>query len=579
MSLMLSQPRIDVESPVIPVVGFDPPVIRPGESATYRISLNALEQSVEFTDKLPSPPEVAMRAGAQGQIMAMSGMSLQPFTTFNFHATASQPGQFRVPEFKIKVYGKEVTVPSAQLIVTANPPAGVPAAPLLRMQLSATNPFVGQAVRVRLLLPEQPGGQVQGLGQVQINGEGFIVDQGSARPHIEMTAPRLGAPAWPLFVYEILLTPIATGKLSAFAQAFTANNRFVGGVIIAGNPTPPGMPPQYTLVDSEPLEFQVRPLPREGELPGFSGGVGTFAVDKPELSTNEVAVGEPLKLKVRIYGDGNLARLVPPAPPHLRDWDVFLEKGENLPSQFVQVQGFVTFHYTLVPLSDKHRATPAIPFSAFDPKSGTYTDLTIPPVAINVLPGTAPANVAAVLQANTSQGEPEKEPVLSGLANSPGWATESLLPLERQLWFPLMQLAPATALFGLWTWDRRRRYLEQHPDIVRRRRARRALHRERRALQKAARRNDAAQFAASAVNAMRVACAPHYPAEARALVGTDVLPMLGETGRVEREREIVRRLFAVTDAVQFGKASPNGHELLALQPELEQVLDGLEARL
>jgi hypothetical protein len=133
-------------------------------------------------------------------------------------------------------------------------------------------------------------------------------------------------------------------------------------------------------------------------------------------------------------------------------------------------------------------------------------------------------------------------------------------------------------LFGLWTWDRRRRYLEQHPDIVRRRRARRALNRERRRLRKAARRKDAPTFATSAVNAMRVACAPHYPAEARALVGADIIPIL-ETDSTQPQGDLVRRFFALTDAVRFGKAAPNGHELLSLEPQLEQVLDQLEAKL
>jgi hypothetical protein len=578
MSLMLSQPRIDVDSPVTPIASFDPPAVRPGEAATYRVSLNALEQSIEWPDRIVSSPALALHAGAHGQIMAMAGMTLQPLTTFNYRVQASDLGEYTIPEFKIKVYGKEVTVPATKLDVVAIPASS--AAPLqLKMELSSSNPFVGQAIRVRLLLLGQPSGQIQGLGQVQINGEGFIVDQSTARPHIELTTSHRGAPAVPVYVYEVLLTPIASGKLSAFAQAFTANNRFVGGVIIAGSLTPPGTPSQYTLVDSDSVQFQVRPVPREGELPGFTGAVGSFAVDKPELSTNEVAVGEPVKLKVRIYGDGNLARLVPPTPPRLPDWDVFITKGENLPSQFVQAQGFVTLNYTLVPLMEKGHMTPAIPFSAFDPKLGAYADLTISPVPINVRPGATKADLATLLRANSTEGETEKEPVLSGLAMSPGLMSGSLLPLQRQLWFPLVQLAPATALFGLWNWDRRRRFLEQHPDIVRRRRARRALRHERRVLRKAARQGDAGQFSRSAVSAIRVACAPHFPAEAGALVGTDVLPMLPKTKQAARDREVVRRFFAVTNAIQFGRATAEGRELLELQAELEQVLDGLEAGL
>jgi hypothetical protein len=169
--------------------------------------------------------------------------------------------------------------------------------------------------------------------------------------------------------------------------------------------------------------------------------------------------------------------------------------------------------------------------------------------------------------------------VLRGLAAARGRTTASLVPPQQQTWFPLVQLAPAVAFFGLLSWDRRRRYLEQHPDVLLRRRARRALHRQWRILQRAARAANASGFAAAAVRAMRVACAPHYPAEPRALVGADVLPLLPEPDRAGRPGEVVRRFFAVTDAADFGTASANPAELLPLQPDLERVLQQLEAKL
>jgi hypothetical protein len=165
------------------------------------------------------------------------------------------------------------------------------------------------------------------------------------------------------------------------------------------------------------------------------------------------------------------------------------------------------------------------------------------------------------------------------LATSRGRTAASLEPPQQQAWFPLIQLAPAAAFFGLLSWDRRRRYLEQHPDVLLRRRARRALRRQRRILQRAAQAADAPRFAAAAVSAMRVACAPHYPAEPRALVGVDVLPLLPEPDRSGRPGEVVRRFFAVTDAIRFGTLSPNPADLLPLQPDLERVLQQLEERL
>ena len=102
------------------------------------------------------------------------------------------------------------------------------------------------------------------------------------------------------------------------------------------------------------------------------------------------------------------------------------------------------------------------------------------------------------------------------------------MPAQQRGWFPLAQIAPAIVFAGLWGWDRRRRYYEKHPDILLRRKARRALRRQWRSARRAAQAKDAPGFAAAAVSAMQVACAPHYPAEPRALVGSDVLALLSQ---------------------------------------------------
>jgi hypothetical protein len=78
---------------------------------------------------------------------------------------------------------------------------------------------------------------------------------------------------------------------------------------------------------------------------------------------------------------------------------------------------------------------------------------------------------------------------------------------------------------------------------------------------------------------MRVACSPHYPAEPRALVGSDVLALLPQADRSGPQGQLVRRCFALTDAVRFGPAAADPRELLPLQPELEQVLEKLEEKL
>ncbi|HEU0040695.1 MAG TPA: hypothetical protein VFR76_15625, partial [Verrucomicrobiae bacterium] len=386
----------------------------------------------------------------------------------------------------------------------------------------------------------------------------------------------------PTYIFETVMTPLIAGKVTVSAQGFTAGNRFTGAITIQGQVTVPGGPPQYVLLDSDPVTLNVRPLPRSGSLPGFTGAIGTFTSDPPQLSTNQVRVGDAVKLTITFRGEGNLARFVPPPPPVTGDWQISaaVPGGAPIPNRLPGPPGnAVSFTYTLIPLTNGTQATPAIPFSCFDPKRAAYVDLSIPSLPIAVTPDATAIDSQLLAEANAASAADETKLSLSALAMTPGRGAGSLVPLQQRRWFLLVQPLPVFGFAGLWAWDRRRRFLEQHPDILLRRRARRALRRERRALQKAVRAGDSLRFANVAVSAMRVACAPHYPAEPRALVCRDVLDLLGETERAGRVGEMIRRFFTVADASLFSDATMDGNSLLSLQPELERVLEGLEARL
>src|ERR1035441_9996094 len=105
------------------------------------------------------------------------------------------------------------------------------------------------------------------------------------------------------------------------------------------------------------------------------------------------------------------------------------------PTQPSGVQGVVFFNYTLIPLTETARATPPIPFSFFDPKTGRYADLTIPSVPVTVQPGAPPDDLTTLTQSSSTAGEPDKELVLHGLAASRGRIAASLVPPQQQAWF------------------------------------------------------------------------------------------------------------------------------------------------
>jgi hypothetical protein len=512
-----------------------------------------------------------------GQNMQLVGGSFQMFSTFNYDALATEPGTFTVPEFTVEVYGKPVVVPAAQLEVKSELPGPHEPVRELVLEPAATNVYEGETFDIRVRLPATPANGVEGISQMQINGDGFLADKNSARQSIQ-SVEKNGVKA-PVYIYETSVTPVATGPLKLSAQGFTAGLQFGGPIIISGQVSISGGPPKYLLLESEPVTINVRPLPTESELPGFNGAVGSYTCDPPGLATNILKLGEPVSLTVVIRGRQNLNRLNPPPPPRAHGWQIFPAMRSGVVAGIGTNSPGASFKFTLIATSDEVRATPAIPFSCFDPARGQYVNLTIPPVPVTIRTDTALTNAESVMTLAENISEPAEKPGLSRLAQTPGLVAGSLVPLQMRAWFPLVQLLPALGFCGLWFWDRRRRFLEQHPEIVRRRQARRALRRELRSLEKAANIGDNAGFIRCAVNALQIASAPHYPAAPRALVCGDVLQILTVAEREGKSGETVRRFFAAADAAAFATTDETNTGLLAEKSAMKEILSKLEARL
>jgi len=592
MSLMLAQPRINLDAPVIAVATLDPSIVRPGEESIYRVTFNALLDSIAWPTNIVAPGLV-IRPTASGQMLTMAPNSMEPRTTFNHRLRAEKPGTFVIPEFTVQVYGKPVKVPSATLEVSQDARAASASSQWLYLDLQKTNVWVGQSIQARVLLPAGPGGAVQGLSQVQLIGQGFIADPSAVRQSVQVVPRPGGRQPTPSFIYETALTPIRAGQIKLYAQGFAAGNRFGGGMVFASPSGLAGGGPQFNLLESDAAVLTVRSLPLQGELPGFTGAIGFFNMAPPTLSSDRMKVGEPIKLSVLLRGHDSLARLVAPVPPLSRNWQILpVTSRASTPANpipaFINngtepvLLGAAKFEYTLIPLNDETEATPVIPFCAFNPETGSYYDLSIPAMPVRVAPSPVLADSAALLQAGDSKPKSPKEPVLGSLAVAPGSTAASLMPVQQRAWFPAVQLAPGLIFLAAWYWDRRRRFLEQHPEVMRRRRALRMLRRERTGLRKAARENNAAEFAGAALRAMRAAVAPHYPAEPRALVGADILPLLSPAPGAGNTGEVVRTLFAACDASQFSELNSGGgslENLLRLQPGIEKVLAELEAKL
>ena len=558
LQLQVAQPMVDVSTPVTATAAFAPPVVPAGGKAFYRVNVDATESSIDWPEALPGPPELKIGAKKSGQITLMQANQYRPLASFVYEVAAPLAGHYTITNFSVNVAGVRVEVPAASLDVDAKIP-GLQAPRRLELEVSATNVFLGQPFHARVILPVGPGNEIEALREIELRGDGLMVDKTAMRQAIE-TINHNGE-LKPALICEMTVTPIAAGRLEFTAQGFTPGREFSAPISISGQVNFQGGPPKYVLLVSDPVELNVRSLPVEGELPGFTGSIGKFFQDPPHLATNRLQVGEPVQLSLSFHGEGELTRLVPPAAPASRDWQIIVDPPPAT-------------SFTLIPLADEARQTPAIPFCYFDPVTEKYVDLTVPPQPVTVVGQGLPVEQPVV----DDGGKAGARVKLSALAPAPGKTVRSLKPLQLQTWFVGVQLAPVAGILALWQWDRRRRYLAAHPEILRRAQARRALRREKQQLQKALTAGDASAFAQHAARAMSIAVAPHFPADARAMVCADVLSQLDVSAQNGAGTDTVRQVFAAADA-QFAIHPRPSPGLLALSAGVESVLQKLEEKL
>ena len=556
--LQVPQPGADVTSPVTVTATFDPPNARVGQTVYYRVVLDGAGGDVEWPGAISAPKELTLGPVVHGQLVQFLGNKFRPLATYLYEVHAMAAGQFTIPAFEVMEVGKVVQIPPATLDVD-NTVSG-PTPRTLVLDVSVSNVYVGQSFRARVILPASPPqNQIEALREVEFNGDGLMSDLSTMRQAIENVVMN-GHPV-PVFDYELTLTPIKAGPVTLSAQAFAAGHEFFAPITITAPVNISGGPPQYVLLVSNPVHVNVNPLPAADKPADFNGAIGTFTLSAPQLSTNRLEVGQAVRLTVAVHTSGPLDRLAPPEPPSADDWQIIPDRPPD-------------FSFTLIPQNDSVRQTPAIPFSYFDPKSGNYVDATIPSLPVTVTSEGLPTVMPAA-DAGSMPGEPLK---LGGLSPIPGRSVASLVPQQLRSGFVGFQIVPIFLILGLWRWDRHRRFLEAHPDIVRRRQARRLLRREKRRLRGAARRGDEVGIVRHAADAMKIASAPHDAAHPQALVCSDVLKHLDDADRSGAAGETVRKVFAAADA-RFALAPQIRSDWAGLESDVNAVLMKLEEQL
>ena len=537
-------------------------------------------------NELPPPPVVPnLRITFNGSARNVSIVNGQVTSTesFNFNVTPLQPGDYVIPAIQVQIEGQSLASQPVKLKALkpgdATPQSGADQLAFWKLVLPKKEIYAGEVIQLQLQLCIRNGIYnaeeiLQRFDQIaasMLKTEGFNVIKSAAEQHQQV---QLDSGAYLMTTLVTSLAPVKTGTLSVNVADVRV------GLQLPTRQSDP-MDPfgwlrhyQDRTVDLPPLDEKVSVLPLPpGAPPGFAGAVGNYTLAVSAGPTN-VAVGDPVTLKIQISGSGALDSLTLPEQPAWHDLKVYPPTPHFDSTDPLGTTGTKTFEIVVIPQNTDLRVLPPVSFSYFDSDKRSYETLRGPAIALDVRPGgstVVPATVSA--RAGSENASASKD--IIAIKQRLGSTAQIEPPLATQSWFVGVQALPVLALVSAVAWRKRGESLANNPRLRRRRRLAAILRGGFNELQKAASENDSEQFFAVLVRLLQEQIGERLNLPGSAITEAVLEEHLRPRGLPEPALNELHDLFQVSNQVRYAPFK-SSQELQAFIPRLHAILHELQ---
>lgn len=206
---------------------------------------------------------------------------------------------------------------------------------------------------------------------------------------------------------------------------------------------------------STPVRVEVKSLPA-GRPANFSGVVGDLSLDV-SLDTFRVTTGEPLTLRVRLSGRGNIKKLQEPRLQFPPDFEVYDPNvTESISRKDGILSGTRSYEYLIIPRNPGQYRIPPITYCFFNPQTGRYATQSSSEFSVEV------TGEPQQMSSSSAVAQPGQKTDLALLGQDIRFIhppSEDLRPvgstflLTWQYW--LLYLIPVLAIATLWILKRR----------------------------------------------------------------------------------------------------------------------------
>jgi hypothetical protein len=562
----------------------DPQTVRLGESAKLSLIFENCQASV--APVFPNVPGLQFAYAGQSSSFQLANGKQTAVQTLSYFVTASKAGDYVIPPIVAPVGNDRLTTEPLRLkVVKADEklPDGEAQGQLafLKLAVPKTQVYVGEVLPVEIQLYLVSG---QDLQMQPLGGEGFTFGKVQQLPQRQV---QIGGMAYFLVALKTTATANKAGSLELGPAECRVTLRIPAARRRSRDPfedffnDPFGSRYELrpTRLASDPVKIQVLPLPAENRPETFAGSVGEFALNVTASPTN-IAVGDPIRVRVQVSGKGALEAINLKPLDGSREWREFTTYPPTTQVESTDplgIEGSKTFQFDVVPQSTGVRALPALAFSYFDPVRKAYRTLGSAATPILVRPaGTAPLLAPAVTnRVGTAAAAPPPQDIVAA-KQRPGAVGPIAAPLLHRGWFVGLQAVPALVLAAAVAWRKRREHLARNPQVLRRAATQRFVRQGLDELSRLAAGNDPDAFFALVFHMLQEQIGERLDLPAAAITEASIEDQLRLRGASDDLCRCLHELFGACNQQRYAPGAGRA-DLPAFVPTVREALAQLQA--
>ena len=395
-------------------------------------------------------------------------MILRPQTT----------GEFVIPALSVDIGGQHRS--SSPLKLTVTPAIVAPAAAnsgnavaFMKLSLPQKKIYIGQELTAQLQICLRD--DVENFGNFQFTSQaadGFTINKMVQGQDGRI---QIGGHAYRVIPLSVALTALKPG--TSTLGPFTASLIVVLPAQNQGNDLVAqffnrGEQKQISLA-TEQIRVECLPLPDNNKPANFNGAMASFTVTTSVGPTN-LAVGDPVTVRVQVSGRGALDAVKLPEPLAVKDFKIFQSTATITNLDPLGTEGTKIFELVAAPQNADIREWPSLALTYsnsadyFNPEDGAYHTLASAAVPLAVrFAGSTPLPALPVNKNSAAENQTPQD--ILPLKENLGMLVAKSSPLVVQPVFLAVQAVPVLALVAAFVWRRRTDSLANNPRLRRQR--------------------------------------------------------------------------------------------------------------